>query len=108
MKNPRRAFVKSIGAAGLLGFAPEAAHAIEPIPRRGAHMKLSLAAYSFRQYLAGKKKIDDARRLRRPLRRVRARCGRADVLLLPRTCHPRILPPAPKTGVHARSRDLRH
>jgi sugar phosphate isomerase/epimerase len=62
MKNSRRAFVKSIGAAGLLGFAPEAAHAIEPIPRRGAHMKLSLAAYSFRQYLAGKTKsmtLDD-------------------------------------------------
>jgi len=62
MKNSRRAFVKSIGAAGLLGFAPQAAHAIEPIPRRGAHMKLSLAAYSFRQYLAGKTKsmtLDD-------------------------------------------------
>jgi sugar phosphate isomerase/epimerase len=62
MKNSRRAFVKSIGAAGLLGLAPEAAHTIEPIPRRGTHMKLSLAAYSFRQYLAGKTKsmsLDD-------------------------------------------------
>jgi sugar phosphate isomerase/epimerase len=62
MKNSRRAFVKSIGAAGLLGFAPGPSHAIEPIPRRGTHMKLSLAAYSFRQYLAGKTKsmtLDD-------------------------------------------------
>jgi sugar phosphate isomerase/epimerase len=62
MKNSRRAFVKSIGAAGLLGIAPAPAHAIEPIPRRGTHMKLSLAAYSFRQYLSGKTKsmtLDD-------------------------------------------------
>src|SRR5262245_4831121 len=62
MKNSRRAFVKSIGAAGLLGLAPTPAKAIEPIPRRGTHMKLSLAAYSFREYLAGKTKsmtLDD-------------------------------------------------
>ena len=61
MKNSRRAFVKSIGMAGLMGLRPEA-HAMEPIPRRGTHIKLSLAAYSFRDYLTGKTKsmsLDD-------------------------------------------------
>ena len=61
MKNSRRAFVKSIGMAGLMGLMPEA-HAMEPIPRRGTHIKLSLAAYSFRDYLTGKTKsmsLDD-------------------------------------------------
>ena len=108
MKNSRRAFVKSVGAAGLLGFAPEAAHAIEPIPRRDAHMKLSLAAYSFRQYLAGKTKsmtLDDFVDL----------CAEYELdaveptsYYFPEPVTPEYLPPAPKTGVHARSRSLRH
>jgi sugar phosphate isomerase/epimerase len=57
----RRAFLGSLAAASLI--RPRAAAAIEPIKRSGPpHMKLSLAAYSFRSELAGPKKkmtLDD-------------------------------------------------
>lgn len=47
MELTRRSFIKAAGAVGM----------IDPIKRRGAsHMKLSLAAYSFREYLTGPKK----------------------------------------------------
>jgi len=52
MRESRRTFLKTVGAAAAVtGFGPSAA-AIEPIKRRGGpQMKLSLAAYSFRKYL---------------------------------------------------------
>jgi sugar phosphate isomerase/epimerase len=57
----RRTFLGSLAAASLI--RPGAAAAIEPIKRNGPpHMKLSLAAYSFRSELAGAKKkmtLDD-------------------------------------------------
>jgi sugar phosphate isomerase/epimerase len=57
----RRTFLGSLAAASLI--RPGAAAAIEPIKRNGPpHMKLSLAAYSFRSELAGPKKkmtLDD-------------------------------------------------
>lgn len=57
----RRAFLGSLAAASLM--RPRAAEAIDPIKRTGPpHMKLSLAAYSFRSALAGAKKsmtLDD-------------------------------------------------
>jgi sugar phosphate isomerase/epimerase len=50
----RRHFLQSaLGAAAGLGLGSATTSAIEPIRRRGpAHIKLSLAAYSYRQYLA--------------------------------------------------------
>lgn len=57
----RRAFLGSLAAASMIRPVPAAA--IEPIKRSGPpHMKLSLAAYSFRTALAGSKKtmtLDD-------------------------------------------------
>jgi sugar phosphate isomerase/epimerase len=57
----RRAFLGSVAAASLI--RPRRASAIEPIKRSGPpHMKLSLAAYSFRTALSGPKKtmtLDD-------------------------------------------------
>lgn len=59
----RRTFLQSItGAAVTAGVAasswtgtPRTAQALEPIPRNGkSHLKLSLAAYSFREQLGGK------------------------------------------------------
>jgi sugar phosphate isomerase/epimerase len=52
MRESRRTFLKTVGAAAAVtGFGSSAA-AIEPIKRRGGpQMKLSLAAYSFRKYL---------------------------------------------------------
>jgi sugar phosphate isomerase/epimerase len=49
----RRTFLQSAGAAAAAALAvPRAASAIQPIARRhGAHLKLSLAAYSYRKYL---------------------------------------------------------
>ncbi len=54
MKLNRRSFLTSIGAAAIAGTSARAVRAIEPIRRHGGpRMKLSLAAYSFRQYLSG-------------------------------------------------------
>src|SRR5437660_2345515 len=57
----RRAFLAraALAAAGPLAFA-RPARAIDPIGRtRPSHLKLSLAAYSYRQYLTGKDKSMD-------------------------------------------------
>src|SRR5438132_1706808 len=53
MSHPdRRTFLSTALAAGVLGVSAGAAHAIEPIRRQGPpRMRLSLAAYSFRQAL---------------------------------------------------------
>lgn len=64
MSLPRRSFLGSIGAAAAVcGVAARPAFAIDPIKRGGAaRLKLSLAAYSFRESLAGPKKnmtLDD-------------------------------------------------
>jgi sugar phosphate isomerase/epimerase len=65
MKTTRREFIATAAAAsaaaltrpGAVGAAPPTAIAMEPVKRVGGpHMKLSLAAYSFREYLAGPKK----------------------------------------------------
>jgi sugar phosphate isomerase/epimerase len=57
----RRAFLAStaaLAASPLVG--PGLAHAADPIPRtRPSHLKLSLAAYSYRQFLQGDKKSMD-------------------------------------------------
>jgi sugar phosphate isomerase/epimerase len=55
-KQTRRAFAKTVSAAALSAGVFRSASAIEPVQRKGTHMKLSLAAYSFRQYLSGAKK----------------------------------------------------
>src|SRR4051794_10485021 len=57
---PRRSFLAHAAAAsGLLGLA-RTSRAIDPIPRtRPSHFKLSLAAYSYRRYLAGPEKRMD-------------------------------------------------
>src|SRR5947209_982314 len=48
----RRQFLRSAAVAGA-GLAATRAAAIEPVSRPGpAHVRLSMAAYSFRQYLA--------------------------------------------------------
>ena len=53
----RRSFLRDTVSAGALALMPNAARAIDPIRRAsGPRMKLSLAAYSFRDYLAGKNK----------------------------------------------------
>ena len=53
----RRSFLRDTVSAGALALMPNAARAIDPIRRAsGPRMKLSLAAYSFRDYLAGKDK----------------------------------------------------
>ncbi|MSQ94863.1 MAG: sugar phosphate isomerase/epimerase [Gemmataceae bacterium] len=51
--NPRRDFLRcSLAAAGVVGLAAAPSHAIDPIRRQGRSLlKLSLAAYSFRQAL---------------------------------------------------------
>jgi sugar phosphate isomerase/epimerase len=67
----RREFFKATAAGAGLAFAesllPQAAPAAEPVKRNGKpHMKLSLAAYSFRDVLAGEKPsmtLDDFVRL---------------------------------------------
>src|SRR5687768_13779 len=53
MRRPtRRAFLATSLAAGTLGACAATASAIEPIRRQGRpHLRLSLAAYSFRQAL---------------------------------------------------------
>lgn len=57
MSQSRRSFIKNIGAAAVLSSTSPPALAIDPVRRiGGSHMKLSLAAYSFREYLAGPKK----------------------------------------------------
>lgn len=57
MRHSRRTFVKTLGSAALLGSMASPVGAIDPIRRRaGSHMKLSLAAYSFRDQLAGQKR----------------------------------------------------
>jgi len=57
MRHSRRTFVKTLGSAALLGSMASPLGAIDPIRRRaGSHMKLSLAAYSFRDQLAGPKR----------------------------------------------------
>lgn len=54
MEVNRRDFMKAVGVGAL---AEVPALAMDPVKRRGApHLKLSLAAYSFREYLAGPKK----------------------------------------------------
>jgi sugar phosphate isomerase/epimerase len=58
MTNPtrRQLLQYSLGAGAALAFGAGAARAIEPVRRTGApHLRLSLAAYSFRQRLAVKK-----------------------------------------------------
>ncbi len=53
MKISRRSVLAAVGAAAAGAAAPEA-RSIDPIRRHGGpRMKLSLAAYSFRQYLSG-------------------------------------------------------
>src|SRR5262249_41334910 len=56
----RRDFMRAVGAASaatVAGFSSSAAAPVDPVRRRPpARMKLSLAAYSFRDYLAGKNK----------------------------------------------------
>ncbi len=53
MDESRRVFLKTIGAAAAVAGLPASADAIDPIKRRGGpQMQLSLAAYSFRKYLA--------------------------------------------------------
>lgn len=63
-ENNRRDFLKTCllaGAAGLTSFAPSTASAIEPIRRKGApRLRLSLAAYSFRETFKHK---DPAKRI---------------------------------------------
>ena len=50
----------ALGAVACTVARPGTAHAIEPIGRtRPSHLKLSLAAYSYRDYLAGPKKRMD-------------------------------------------------
>ncbi len=55
----RRAFLQTVAAGAALtacGVAPRPAAALEPVVRNGhSHMKLSLAAYSFRDQLGGDK-----------------------------------------------------
>ena len=57
MIHSRRSFIRSAGAAAAFAAIVPRARAIDPIRRRGpARLKLSLAAYSFRDLLAGKNK----------------------------------------------------
>ncbi len=57
MELNRRTFLTALSATAISGASAAAARAIEPIRRHGApRMKLSLAAYSFRQYLSGPNK----------------------------------------------------
>ncbi len=57
MELNRRTFLTALSATAISGASAAAARAIEPIRRHGApRMKLSLAAYSFRQYLSGSNK----------------------------------------------------
>src|SRR5262245_14017823 len=52
MSDSRRSFLKAVGAAAAATAAPLAARAMDPVKRAGPpHMKLSLAAYSYRKYL---------------------------------------------------------
>jgi sugar phosphate isomerase/epimerase len=52
MHPSRRGFLKTVGAAAAVAALPRGVIAIDPIAREhGPHMKLSLAAYSFRKYL---------------------------------------------------------
>jgi sugar phosphate isomerase/epimerase len=52
MGHSRRIFLKGMGAAAAVTATPLAASAMDPVNRGGqAHMKLSLAAYSYRKYL---------------------------------------------------------
>jgi sugar phosphate isomerase/epimerase len=52
----RRTFLRSAMAAGTVVWGGALAGAIDPIPRRGkAQMRLSIAAYSYRDFLTGKK-----------------------------------------------------
>src|SRR5258708_5881610 len=58
LAHSRRSFLRGSLAAGALAiggqFAPSIANAAEPPQRNGkSHIKLSLAAYSYRQYLSG-------------------------------------------------------
>jgi sugar phosphate isomerase/epimerase len=57
MTSTRRQFLQSVLTAGTgLAWAAPASHAIEPIRRNGtAHIRLSIAAYSYRKYLDLKK-----------------------------------------------------
>ena len=50
----RRSFL-ALTAAGAASVSARPVRAIEPIPRQGRAMKLSLAAYSFRNVLTGRK-----------------------------------------------------
>ena len=57
MMHSRRSFLQGAAAMGASSLLAPAAPAIEPVARSGpARMKLSLAAYSFRDYLAGRNK----------------------------------------------------
>ncbi len=86
------------------------AHAgIDPIKRSGnARMKLSLAAYSFRDALGGFKEVDDARRFRGPRLHLRSRRGRAHVVLLSRPGDSRVLPRVAPARVPEGAGDIRH
>ncbi len=61
MDTNRRGFLKGMAAAGPLALlAPGSSRAIPPIGRtRPSHLKLSLAAYSYRAFLEGKSKSMD-------------------------------------------------
>ena len=82
----RRDILKRGVLAAARRWGPWACHrpaAIPPIGRtRPSHLKLSIAAYSYRDYLAAKPP-DGPVRLRQPGRRHGARRHRADVVLLP-------------------------
>ena len=57
MELTRRSLLTAMGAATISGVSAPSTFGIEPIQRRGGpRMKLSLAAYSFRDYLAGSAK----------------------------------------------------
>lgn len=60
VRTGRRRFLASLAAGASFAFPLGAARAIEPFDRqRPSHLKLSLAAYSYRQYLAGEEKSMD-------------------------------------------------
>ncbi len=87
-------------AAG--AWRPRAAWAIPPIGRtRPSHLKLSIAAYSYRQYLTGKAAQVRPVRIRQSGRRHGPRRRRAHVVLLPARRHDRLPESAQAARLHA-------
>lgn len=60
----RRIFLQTVGATAAAAIArPEALGAIQPFSRRhGPHMKLSLAAYSYREYLPDRRRPEQGKK----------------------------------------------